>query len=218
MTAIQKFMFETSFDDEAAADDQDEARNKPAFSEADLEAARAQAFAEGREAGAEETKQAIAQRADLALEVIAERLQTVERTHAEAQTLAQEAAARLALTIARKVLPELSRQNALTEIEGLVRECLTELQDEPRVVVRVHDAMLDPLRQRLDRVTSATGYTGKVVLLTSQTLDEIDCRVEWADGGAERNTEGLWQEIDRVIERTLKAGGMASVAAPEKQE
>ncbi|NIR46314.1 MAG: flagellar assembly protein FliH, partial [Gemmatimonadetes bacterium] len=166
----------------------------------------------------EETKQAIAQRADLALEVIAERLQTVERTHAEAQTLAQEAAARLALTIARKVLPELSRQNALTEIEGLVRECLTELQDEPRVVVRVHDAMLDPLRQRLDRVTSATGYTGKVVLLTSQTLDEIDCRVEWADGGAERNTEGLWQEIDRVIERTLKAGGMASVAAPEKQE
>jgi hypothetical protein len=33
-----------------------------------------------------------------------------------------------------------------------------------------------------------------------------DAKVEWADGGVERNTQLVWQEIGDIIERFVAAG------------
>src|SRR3546814_7302027 len=50
---------------------------------------------------------------------------------------------------------------------------------------------------------SRSGFEGKLVFLADERLKTGDLRVEWADGGAERNQKALWQEIDAVIARVL---------------
>ena len=77
--------------------------------------------------------------------------------------------------------------------------------DEPRVVFRVPDAMLDTLQPRIAEMSGKAGYSGEVVLLADDRMGMSDCLVEWADGGAERNVERLWAEVEEILTRTLDA-------------
>jgi flagellar assembly protein FliH len=109
----------------------------------------------------------------------------------------------------RKVIPELARRNALNEIEQLVRECLQAIYDEPRVVVRGHDRVIAALQPRIDAMAASCGFHGKIVLFADDQLNETDCRVEWADGGAERNLDDMWRQIDAALERIADDGAAA---------
>jgi hypothetical protein len=43
-------------------------------------------------------------------------------------------------------------------------------------------------------------------------MNDTDCRVEWADGGAERSFAATWQAIESAIERNISAA--SSSASP----
>jgi flagellar assembly protein FliH len=84
---------------------------------------------------------------------------------------------------------------------------LSELHDEPRLVVRVADALLDPLNESLQAARSSAGFEGKIVLLADDSVANGDIRIEWADGGAERDSTRLWREIDEIVARALGHDG-----------
>ena len=50
---------------------------------------------------------------------------------------------------------------------------------------------------------SSAGFRGKVVLLADDGLGASDCRLEWADGGAERKLERIWNEVEELVRRAL---------------
>jgi flagellar assembly protein FliH len=52
----------------------------------------------------------------------------------------------------------------------------------------------------------AAGFDGKLVLLGDDEMALTDCRVDWPDGGTERNLDRLWRDIDDAIARTLARG------------
>ncbi len=60
-------------------------------------------------------------------------------------------------------------------------------------------------RRELDDLAAGCGYQGKLVLLADPSLDADDCRIEWADGGAERDTGSAWRELEAAIEQLLHA-------------
>jgi flagellar assembly protein FliH len=126
------------------------------------------------------------------------------------------AAITAAAEITRRLLPSLGKREAIGEVEALIRECLARLHEEPRLVVRVADELLDPVRQRIDQLTAAAGYTGRIILFADPALTSGDARVEWADGGAERDSAALWREIDSAIQRFVEGG--AGAPAASKQE
>jgi flagellar assembly protein FliH len=216
MVAISKFLFDTDFSstDEAArlAPRPDTRR----FSAIEMDAAKAAARAEGVAAGRAEAEQQIARRvADACVAVGAQlgELMSVLAQQHEAQTRQSVAAA---TEIARRLLPSLGKREAIGEIEALIRDCLSRLHDEPRLVVRVADELLDPIRQNVDQLTAAAGYTGRVILFADPAIKPGDARVEWADGGAERDSAAIWREIDSAIQRFVEGGAAAPAAS--KQE
>jgi flagellar assembly protein FliH len=77
------------------------------------------------------------------------------------------------------------------------------------VVVRVPDAYYDALDAEIPALAKRSGFEGKVVLLSEPSLQPGDLRVEWADGGAEREVASLAAEIDAVLCRA---------SAPEPSE
>lgn len=208
MVAVSKFLFETSFDAAAgsAAAPPPSRRAYPAQEvEAIKAAVRAEAFAAGR---AEAERSIEAQTRDLLGRIgaqLAAMVQDADRLHAERTEQAVGAAA----AMVRKLMPDLASRHALAEIEALLRDCLGRLHDEPRIVVRVHDELLDPLRRRVDAIAQSTGFGGRVILIADPGLAATDARIEWADGGAERNLGAVWQDIDAALRNYLQGGHAA---------
>jgi flagellar assembly protein FliH len=118
--------------------------------------------------------------------------------------------------IVQKTVPALCKKAPLMELEALIAACLREAFDEPRIVLRVADPDFDAVQRRLGPTTAATGFAGKIVLLSDETLQPGDARIEWAEGGAERDTRRLLRDIDGALARALDA--LTATAAPSPEE
>ncbi len=214
--AQKKYEFGMSFDPGAAEQEQ---RVAAKYNDDELAAARAQAYDEGHAAGLDAVLQseerqivelltAIAAKAD---ELAGEFHNHVADHGAQAQNLS--------MLVCRKILPTLAERHGLAEIEGLITECLGKLPNEPRVVVRIDATNLPKLQQRIDRIAAgASEFFGKIVLLADDDLTSTDCRIVWADGGAERDVEKHMADIEEVINRHLNpAPQSADDPSPPRQ-
>jgi flagellar assembly protein FliH len=206
MVAISKFLFDTDF---SAADEATRLTPRPdprRYSAIELDQAKAAPHPEGVAAGRAAAEQEIASRVADACTTLGTRvneLMTADAAQYETQTREAVAAA---TEITRRLLPSLGKRDAIAEVEALVRECLARLHEEPRLVVRVADELLDPVRQHMDQLTAAAGYTGRVILFADPAIKSGDARVEWADGGAERDSAAIWRDIDSAIQRFVEGG------------
>ncbi len=210
MATASKFLFETSFDAGVAA-------SKPAvkrsFNPAELEAACAAAERAGQVAGRAAAIQEIEARSAVALEALAtglgRDLAAIHERHA-AQLRDMLGAAS---EITRRLFPALAERNEFTEIESLFAECVARLGAEPRLLVRAPEGLVDALKPRLDGVVERAGYAGRVILLGDPALREGQTRIEWADGGVERDSTQLWAEIDTILKRYLTGNSPAGTTA-----
>jgi flagellar assembly protein FliH len=215
MSAARKFLFDVNFD--AAPDAVVPAAQpkpvEPRFSAAELEQARKAAFAEGQAAGQAAALRGIEKTAADALQRAADQTALLLQAQAASDGQAMRSATATAVAILRKLQPELARRKGLAEIEAVLAQCLETMREEPRVLVRVHDSLLDPLRERLDTISATVGYEGRIVIIADEALAVGDCRVEWADGGVERDTARLWREIDAALARAVASEAPAADTA-----
>ncbi len=216
MTAAKKFLFDTAFDmtdtceGDAGRKDSQSEDEVPAFSQADMDAAREEGFAAGREEGIREAVKTTEHRVMESLTVLVERLSELFRVQDDANAETARNAITVAVTIARKMFPDLTLRNALGEVERLAEMAMGKALEASPVVVRVNPELRDPLAERIDAHTAGTAAEGRVTVSADADLPVGDCRIEWSDGGAERNTAAMWKDIDAIIERNLGCGAATS--------
>ncbi len=224
-----KYLFEVSFDGEAdpagdeppapVADAAPEPEGPPpippaTFSEDDLVQACAAARAEGEEAGRQIAAEAFDAQANRLLEALLAQINDLVARQRDADGDLARQSVEIAIATARKCLPQMARRGGLMEIEDMVREILGGMLDEPRVVIRVADSVLDDLRARIDAIGQRLGFQGSVVLLSDPDMGPADCRVDWADGGAERIARNVWDDIDAAVKRAFDDGAPAMPPTP----
>jgi flagellar assembly protein FliH len=206
MSAPQKFLFDRSFDHvEGPRGISRKPPPEPPATKADVEAARAQGLAEGRRAALAEAARSSEERAASALSMLAAGIQDMLAAREEDAASRQRRMLEALRAVLRKAVPALCRKDPLAEIEALVIDCLHEAFEEPRVVLRVADALFPVLRERVEKLAASAGFAGKVVLLGDETLGPGDARIEWAEGGAERDVQCLRQDIDAALARAIDA-------------
>ena len=127
---------------------------------------------------------------------------------------ASKEAVELAAAIARKLAGRLIARQPQDQTEALVLRCMDDMRDEPRLVVRAAESVVQLLDQRVDQLVAQSGFGGKVVLVPDDTMAPTDCRIDWADGSAERNQAALEQEVDQAVERYI-AGLQAQLGEPQ---
>ena len=226
MARPQRFLFEDAFD---PSDDASSfaACGKPAprFSQQDVDTAREEGHRVGLAAGTEaertntERQQAEAEGVlAAAVAVISERLTELNVAQAAVFDELAAEAGRLAVTIARKVNAELTQREPLTALQATITANLRQIIDEPRVVIRVADPMLDGLAEVIDQISADCGFGGRLVLLTDDDIQIGDCRIEWADGGAKRDTPALWAEIEAAVSRFFADPAAGLPALEERDE
>lgn len=203
MGTITKFEFDTAFDDgDLVVESVERAEEKPpepVFSEAELAAAGDEGFAKGREAGLAEATRSIENTLAHALSAIADKMTEMGAAQADAWAACQDHALAVSVAITRKTVSASMQEAAIENIEKMISDTLPRLVEEPRVVIRVADEILDLLKERIQMVATDVGFAGQVILLAEPGLAGPDCHIEWADGGTEYDTERLWQEIENAV-------------------
>src|SRR5260221_7160275 len=207
MAVAEKFLFDFSFD-APGGDAQRRGSVTPAeaiVTRPELDRAVVKARAEGHAAGlAEAMSQREKQGGDM-LGAIAGHLTALFAAKAAAQRDSERNTIELTRAIAGRLFPALVRKGALAELEAIVVQCMRDTISEPRLVVRVPDTVFTAAQEMLTPLAASNGYPGKLIILVDEQLGESDCRIEWADGGAERDTARSWGEIEAAIERAMSA-------------
>lgn len=173
------------------------------FSQEELEFAREEAYVAGHAAALQEAAASVEQFVAEALNRCAESMTVLASKTDPLADAATSAAIQVVHTICRKLLPHTADDYAIREITSLVQSLLPDLIGQPRILIHTSPKMVDLLRKRLTETISKTGFEGRMVLLGDSVMLPTDARVEWADGGAERNMAKALDEIDALMQRNI---------------
>jgi len=177
----------------------------PTFSEAELAIARDQGRAEGLETGRQEVLAGVEKMTADILVAIEARLGQFAKQQTDVSDQLRTEAAKLAFAIGQRLARNLLAREPLAEIEAMIGACLGDLGGEPRIVLRVPEAAVEALSERITGLAARAGFNGQVVLLGDGALAPSDCRIEWADGGASRSQEEIEAAVAAAIERYAAA-------------
>jgi flagellar assembly protein FliH len=114
-------------------------------------------------------------------------------------------AVEVAVAVARKLTPALLEREPFAEISALASSCFRELMTAPHIAVRVNDTLYATAREKLDDIARAAGFEGRLVVLGEPTIRVGDCRLEWADGGINRDTATADAAIGTAVTRYVSA-------------
>lgn len=145
------------------------------------------------------------QRSAAALERIAATLAGVAQGLAAVEAKLETEAVEVAVAVARKLAAALIEREPLAEISALAMECFRHLVSAPHVVVRVNDAQHESVAKRIEEIARARGLASNLVVLAEPDIRLGDCRIEWADGGVNRDRGVTEAAIDEAVARYVKA-------------
>jgi flagellar assembly protein FliH len=172
---------------------------------AKLKAAEAAAFARGVEQGAREARAEAEQRSGIMLDRITAAMATLGKQLDAVEAKLETEAVEVAVAVARKLAPELVAREPFAEIAALAVDCFRNLVKCPHVVVRVNDALHETARAKLDELVRRLTPDTRLVMLAEPDIAIGDCRIEWADGGIDRDGAAIAAAIDEAVTRYINA-------------
>jgi hypothetical protein len=173
---------------------------EPVFSAAELNAAREEAARNGRDAALAEIDASEHAAARRALTAIATELGAVR---AEADAHAEQSADAIAGLLLRcfaTAFPALSKRHGPGETAAVVRAILPAMRREPNIAVRVSPHLVTAMTEELQSLDA--DLASRVRVIPTDALDLGDVRVSWEHGGAIRDTNLLWIQIENILTQT----------------
>ncbi|MDF2365920.1 FliH/SctL family protein [Sneathiella sp.] len=218
MTATNRFLFDTDFGTDPSSPEAAQKRVKreePIYTESDVTALKAEAFEQGLREGKSQSHKELETIVAEAMTAISAQLEHFLSSHEAKMTVLKQESAKLALSIASKFAPALIELAPETEVKKLIEDCLVDLHDEPRIVIRANEEVCENISGKIDEITNRSAFQGNLILLPDETRHAGDCRVEWADGGTERRLEDIEARLEEVINRFIRSTGETEQQTPQ---
>ena len=208
MTSNAKFLFDTEFGAgvRPKKEEPTEVEAPPAiYTEED----RTRFIQEAHQSGLQEGQaQALASVEASSVEVlnnISGQLAAMDQQHTDGVGNLRKEAVSLAFAVAKKLAPALIAHQPEVEVLKMIENCLVDLHDEPRIVIRASSQVSELLQGKVEQLQTMSGFQGKIILLPDEKLSGSDCRIEWADGGVERDLNTTIKQMETIVERFLRS-------------
>ena len=197
----KKFFFDLNdFSKQEAVNKKEEDKS---FKEEDLNAAREESFKLGVQEATEKIRAERAERDLQVTEHLTSQLNALLQREEQRENGKVVDTARLTLSIVKKLMPQFVKKYSEEEIVALVKQACQDRSDEPRLVVTVHDTVLESLRGKIDDIARNSGYQGQVIMIADDNISPHDCRIEWADGGLEKDFDKIFQAVEQAFHNAL---------------
>lgn len=218
MSNLAKFLFDTEFDPKAGGV-QAAVSQKPEktyWTTPERDAASAEAFERGKQAGIQGANAQIAAQTAAALDIIAQNVVNLtNQLGAENARLKSEAVI-LANTIASSLASSLVQLQPLQEVETLFDEALNFMPNNPHIAVRLSEAHLDLAKEKLNAIAADRGFPGKLIILADPNVQSGDCRIEWASGSIIKDHLEIKNKIHELTIKYIDATHQDSAAELEE--
>lgn len=119
----------------------------------------------------------------------------------------------LALSIANKVAGAALSKEHISIIEAAAQKTLEMIISEPEVTVTVNSRLADTLSEKIKQIAGQGKYAQNIKVTADDNMPVSNYRIEWKNGSLERNTEKLWQQMEKAIENML-----ATLANEEEEQ
>lgn len=203
---------ETEKTEEAEETGEEPAENEeipqlPTFSEEEIEAAKLSSYEDGYQKGLTEGQETAwkeamdsveKQQADT-LEIIADHLKKLQPVCQQAAETAFSTAVEFSMAVSRKIFPALAEREGLNEIRNLLEKNFHFLKEEPKISIRLHPDMVEPLKKVLAEIVIKESFPGKIAVIKDESIPVGDCKIEWKNGGLERKTEDVLNQAEELL-------------------
>jgi flagellar assembly protein FliH len=204
MSAAKKFMFDVDF-----AGSADGKPAEPVITLAEHAVKLAEAEAAGRRAGYAQAQTdaeiEFGRRVADALERIAAGLGVANQALAAVESRLECEAVEVAVAVARKLAPALIAREPFLEVATLASDCFRQIVTAPHIAVRVNDALYAVAKEKLDDIARARSFEGRLVVMAEPDIAVGDCRIEWADGGINRDSAATDVVISAAVNSYISA-------------
>ncbi len=201
MSAPAKFLFDVDFSG-SGSPLAEQAASKAALEVAVAEA-EARGYRNGYAAAQADTTAELERRKAAALERIGTAIASLSGSLGAVERRLEAEAIEVAVAVAGKLATELVAREPFAEIAALAADCFDQLGGVPHVVVRVNDALYAEARERLEDIARVRGFEGRLVVLAEPDIGFGDCRIEWADGGLNRDRARIEAAIGEAVANYL---------------
>jgi len=199
----RKFSFDTVFDDRGGVA-YTAPRVKKSFTPEEVEAAKAQAFAEGERSAVARAEQEAAH----ALAEVAHAVQQAFGTLAQVAHEHREGSAMLALACGRKIADAALAHFPEAPIAAALEALAREVEAQPRIFVRVSPELEERTQQALENVAAQIGFQGQIVARADGAMAPAAFTFDWGDGRAAFDPDGAAQRVAEALEAAIAAEGL----------
>lgn len=199
----QRFAFDTVFDDRGGIAYQ-APKVKKHFTIEELEAAKAEAFAQGEQSAVARAEQDAAQ----ALNQIAHAVHGAFSTLTAVAHEHREGSARLALACANKIADAALDQFPEAPASAALLALAREVEAQPKLSVRVAPHLVERTQASLEQTAQAIGYPGQILARADAAQPPAAFVLDWGDGRAEFNPEEATQRVAQALEAAIAAEGL----------
>ena len=212
-TAAHKlFAFDTVFDGDRVIEPR---RAKRVFTPEEVEAARAEAYAEGQASVVASAEAEAAQ----ALREVAEAARAALTKLAEIAHEHRSGSARLALAAARKIADAALDRFPQAPAEAALVALSREIEAAPRLMVFASPADAPRLERALGEAAARAGVAGQIVLKPEPGRARASFLFDWGEGRAAFDPEAAALRVSAALEAAIAAEGLhAEVHLPPASE
>ncbi|MCC7305712.1 MAG: hypothetical protein IT558_05575 [Alphaproteobacteria bacterium] len=207
-SGLQKFLFDKNIFDEEHLARLEAEKNPPppTFTEAEMEAARQEAFARGKREALEQSTKSREHLVAQVLEKMARDLGLLFQSESRREKMFETEAVQLCLAAVRKIFPRFHARLGHEELKARLESVLRRQEGHAHIDVHVTPDIVGEIETHLKHMKSA-GIGLNFTVKGDETLSPGAFRLAWADGGALRSAERLAGDIETALEELLAQGG-----------
>ena len=133
------------------------------------------------------------------LEEIGTRLMTLIAGQEETRREDEQSALRLAVGLVRKLLPALEQDVAKQEVGAFLEDNFADFRREKSLSFSFHPDMAAEIAPLLSKLAEKNDFEGRIAVHKDINLGLSDCRVEWRNGGVERNSAEVLDKVEELL-------------------
>jgi flagellar assembly protein FliH len=177
-------------------------RGAPAEEKKDIaaiEAAAAQAFERGREAGRREAAAEADHRLEQVLAAIGGSVSGVLADLDAREARVESESMQFFRGLAEKLAGQALAAYPLATIAEAAEEAFRHLRGVPHLAVRVSETLVEQVDALTRKMARERGFEGRIIILGDEDILPGDARIEWADGGIVRDRKDIEAALSAVL-------------------
>lgn len=104
------------------------------------------------------------------------------------------------MAVVRKLVPTLEAENALDIVNKFISENFNNFKNESKLSFYIHPDIISYVQKTIAALAKSHDFEGKIALHKDSSLAVGDCRVEWENGGVERNGAEMLNKVAEIVE------------------